>query len=175
MGVAEPSSSPAKIDFVVCLSLQGPIIPGNYKVKYATINVSYPNQVGTGLPSPIKLPKGVSTLFIVSWLDAKGRTRKALKSKSFDRHLPIYVALNLISRLLMAFKLVRIGHADGMRIRTVGISDTLFYWSLIDGVPTGDLNLGMRLDQREYPWTAGGERSFGQKADAPSPGAHGSA
>jgi hypothetical protein len=151
---APKPQSPAKIEFIVCVSLQGPITPGDYSVENATINVSYPDHVDLGLPSPINLPIGVSTLFVVSWLDTKGRTQGQLKNNSFERHLPIYAALDLISKLLMAFKLVRIGHADGMRIRTVGISDTLFYTSLINGIPTGDLNLGIRLNKQDYAWVA---------------------
>src|SRR5262249_22989756 len=61
---------------------------------------------------------------------------------------------DLINKLFIAFKMVRVGHADGMRLRTVGISDTLFYWSMIDETPTGDLNIGMRLDRRDYSWSA---------------------
>jgi hypothetical protein len=146
------TNMPSKIDFFVCLSIQGPILPGDYRVGHANINVSYPDQVDLGLPRPIQLPKAGSTLFKVSWVDMDGRTKAYLKSKSFHRNLPIYEALNLVSKLLTAFKLVRVGHADGMRIRTVGISDTLFYTSLIDGVSTGDLNLGIRLNNQSYPW-----------------------
>jgi hypothetical protein len=146
--------APVKIDFFVGISLQGPIIPGDYLVEYATVSVSYPDQVALGLPSPIKLPKGASTLFKVSWLDTDGRTKAFLQSKSFERNLPIYAALGLISKLLMAFKLVRVGHADGMRIRTVGIADTLFYASLVDGISTGDLNIGLRVQSwiAEFPF-----------------------
>jgi len=139
---------PSKIEFFVCLSLQGPIVPGDYRVGRADINVSYPDQFDFGL-GPIQLPKGGSTLFKVSWPDTDGRTKAHLESKSFHRKLPIYEALNLISKLLTAYKLVRVGHADGMRIRTVGICDTIFYASFIDGVSTGDLNVGIRL----HPWT----------------------
>jgi hypothetical protein len=120
-------SKSSTIQFVVCLSLRGPIKPGVYKVDDATIDVSYPAQVTLGLPGPIHLPVGASTLFVVSWDDIETKTTKLLQGKSYERHLPIHDVLALISRLLMAFKLVRIGHADGMRIRTVGISDTLFF------------------------------------------------
>jgi|ERR1700734_381248 len=160
MLTAEGLPSPPMIKFAVCIALQGPIIPGEYNVDFARIVVDYPNQVSVGLPSPLNLPKGVSTLFVVSWVDKNGRTKEYLESKSFERHLPIYAALDLINKLLMAFKLVRVGHADGMRIRTVGISDTLFYFSLIDEVQTGDLNIGMRLDKRDYPWLAVADNWF---------------
>jgi hypothetical protein len=159
MSIAAETSA-SRIKFAVGIGLQGPIVPGAYEVENARIVVDYPDQVPVGLPSPLKLPRGVSTLFTVSWWDKKGQTKKCLESKSFERHLPIYFALDLINKLLMAFKLVRVGHADGMRIRTVGISDTLFYFSLIDEVPTGDLNIGMRLDKRDYPWLAGGDQWF---------------
>lgn len=150
------NGKPLTIHFVVCLSLRGPIKPGDYRVENATINVSYPDQFALGLPGPIYLPAGASTLFIVSWEDDKRRTAELLKSKSHERHLPIHQVLTLISKLLMAFKLVRIGHADGMRIRTVGISDTLFFYSLVDGRPTGNLNIGLRLDPKLHPWAATG-------------------
>lgn len=146
------SKPTSRIEFFVCVSLQGPIEPGDYDVGEAKINVSYPEQVDFGFQAPIPLPKGCSTLFKVSWNDTNGQTEAYLKGKSFHRHLPIYQALNLISRLLSAFKLVRVGHADGMRIRTVGIGDTLFYTSFIDGVSTGDLNLGIRLSKHSHPW-----------------------
>jgi hypothetical protein len=160
MSTAPETATAAEIKFFICVSLQGPIIPGDYSVENATINVSYPEQVDLGLPTPIKIPKGVSTLFIVSWTDKKGKTVTFLKSKSFERNLPIYEALTLISKLLTAFKLVRVGHAEGMRIRTVGISDTLFCTSLINGIPTGNLNFGMRLDHRGYPWQGAATQPF---------------
>jgi hypothetical protein len=146
------TDTPSKIDFLVCLSIQGPILPGDYRVGHADINVSYPDQVHLGLPGPIQLPKAGSTLFKVSWVDIDGRTKAHLTSKSFHRNLPIYDALSVVGKLLTAFKLVRVGHADGMRLRTVGISDTLFYTSFVDGVPTGDLNLGIRLNNQSHPW-----------------------
>jgi hypothetical protein len=152
---ASEALPPANITFVVGISLRGPIVPGEYDVDYAKIRVFYPDHVEAGLPSPIRVPTGVSTVFVVSWVDTSGKTREHLKSKSFERHLPIHSALDLINKLFIAFKLVRVGHADGMRLRTVGISDTLFYWSMIDGTHTGDLNIGMRLDRRDYPWISG--------------------
>jgi hypothetical protein len=155
MAEATDSEAPT-VQFVVCISLRGPIKPGDYKVGGKKINVSYPSQVALGLSGPIHLPVGLSTLFIVSWLDVSKKTSELLESKSYERHLPIHDSLALISKLLMAFKLVRIGHADGMRIRTVGISDTLFYYSLIDGRKTGDLNVGLRLDTQLHPWAATG-------------------
>ena len=160
-------STPPTVKFVVCVALQGPIVAGEYDVDFAKITVDYSIQVPVGLPGPLNLPKGVSTLFIVSWPDKDGQTQERLRSKSFERHLPIYWALDLINRLLVAFKLVRIGHADGMRIRTVGISDTLFYFSLINDVPIGDLNIGVRLDKRDYPWLAGGEQWFDRSGTTP--------
>lgn len=140
------------VQFAICLSIRGPIRPGEYKVDKAKIEVSYPTQIALGLPGPVYLPVGCSTLFTVSWQDKDNSTSKMLESKSQERHLPIHDALALISKLMMAFKLVRVGHADGSRIRTVGISDTLFYYSMINGRPTGDLNMGLSLDPHLHPW-----------------------
>ncbi|MES5483044.1 hypothetical protein QMZ05_09830 [Bradyrhizobium sp. INPA03-11B] len=107
--------TPSKIDFFVCIALQGPILPGDYSVGDANINVSYPERVDFGFQAPIELPKGCSTLFKVSWTDTDGRTEAHLKSKSFHRNLPIYQALDLISRLFTAFMLEGSGEfgADG--------------------------------------------------------------
>jgi hypothetical protein len=35
--------------------------------------------------------------------------------------------------LLTGFKLVKVGHADGFHVRTIGVSDTLMYTSFVDG------------------------------------------
>src|SRR5258707_369377 len=101
-----PSKKPdaAKIEFFVCASIRGPIVPGDYDVGMAAINVSYPEQIHLGFPTPLSLPKGISTLFIVSWLDDSGTVEHQLRSKSHERHLPIYEALRLISQLLLAYK-----------------------------------------------------------------------
>jgi hypothetical protein len=91
--------------------------------------VSYPPAVDFGLPTPIELPKGLSTVFEVTWADKGGATPKKRCSASAERHHPIYYALEKINELLLAYKLIRVGHLDGMGIRTVGIGDTLFYFS----------------------------------------------
>ena len=68
----------------------------------------------------------------MSWQDKNGKTAARLRSKSFETHLPIYDAIDKINEILLAFKLVRIGHIDGCGLRTVGIDDTLFYFSRIN-------------------------------------------
>jgi hypothetical protein len=127
------------------MGIRGPIAEGDYNVGDAKISVSYPQQIKLGfLPGPIDLPKSLSTVFTISWQDKNGITAGRLRSKSFERHLPIYDAIDRINEILLAFKLVRIGHADGRGLRTVGIGDTLFYFSSINDQFTGDLNMGIK-------------------------------
>ena len=76
------------------------------------------------------MPKSLSTVFTVSWQDEDGRTAARLRSKSFERHLLIYDAIDKINEILLAFKLFRIGHIDGCGLRTVGIDDTLLRASI---------------------------------------------
>lgn len=140
------------ITFYVGMGIRGPIAEGDYNVGDAKISISYPTQIDFGLPEPIGLPKSLSTLFKISWQDKNGRTAAQLRSKSFERHLPIYDAIDKINEILLAFKLVRIGHIDGGGIRTVGIGDTLFYYSKINDQPNGDLNVRMKTYRRYYPW-----------------------
>jgi hypothetical protein len=64
----------------------------------------------------------------------------------------VYEALGAINELLLAFKLVRIGHSDGRGIRTIGIGDTLLYFSQIDGTNTGDLNVGLKNYAANNAW-----------------------
>lgn len=139
------------IAFTVAVGVRAPIVPGNYQVRDRTVNVSYPPQVT--LPfGVIALPKSLSTLLVVSWDDGSGRTANWLHSNSFERHLPIYDVLSTISELFLAYKLVRIGHADGRGVRAVGIGDTLFYYSIVDGIPTGDLNVGLKNYEGNNAW-----------------------
>lgn len=140
------------ITFYVGMGIRGPIAEGEYNVDDAKIIVSYPQKINFGFPEPIDLPKSLSTLFTVSWQDKDGKTAARLRSKSFERNMPIYDAIDKINEILLAFKLVRIGHADGLGLRTVGLGDTLFYFSRINGQPTGDLNMGLKTYRRYYPW-----------------------
>lgn len=139
------------ISFTICVGVRGPIEPGEYSVADKRIVVSYPELIDVGF-TRFEIPKSLSTLLVVSWEDRGAVTSKQLKSKSFERHLPIYVALSAISELLLAYKLVRVGHADGRGLRTVGIGDTLMYFSSIDGVPTGDLNIGLKNYAGNNAW-----------------------
>jgi hypothetical protein len=90
-----------------------------------------------------------------AWNDRHGRTASQLRSKSFERHIPIYEAIDKINEILLAFKLVRIGHAESCGLRTVGINDTLFYFSRINDQLTGDLNMRMKTYGRDYHWARG--------------------
>lgn len=102
------------ITFCIGIGIRGPIAEGDYDVGDAKVHVSYPQQVSFGIhQSPIDLPKSLSTVFTVSWNDRNGRTARQLSSKSFERHLAIYEAIDKINEILLAFKLVRVGHAEG--------------------------------------------------------------
>jgi hypothetical protein len=133
----------SEIQFTIGIGLKAPIAEGAYKVGAFTIEVSYPSVVnlGMGLES---LPIGLSTVFSINWEDDKNRDAKHLRAQSHHRHLTIHKALDAINELLQAYKLVRMGHIDSCGVRSVGIFDTLFYFSSIDGTPTGDLNVRWR-------------------------------
>ncbi len=141
----------SKISFTVGIGVRGPIAPGNYQVGRKSIDISYPGSIEIGLGT-LELPKSLSTLCVVSWEDKSGKTVAKLHSQGFERHLPIYEALSAISELLLAFKLVRVGHADGRGLRTIGIGDTLIYFSSVDGVPTGNLNVGLKNYEGNNAW-----------------------
>src|SRR6266704_3923908 len=83
----------------------------------------------------------------------KWKVAAQLASKGFARNLPIHIALDFINKMLLAFKLVKIDHADAVGLRTVGLSDTLFFFGECGGATSG-LNMRIRLDPREYPWAA---------------------
>jgi hypothetical protein len=141
------------ITFTIGIAMSPPIEPGQFQVRDYTIDVSFPDHVQ--LPGgPVPLPPYLSSVFVVSWVDAQGITASQLRSNTYERHLPRHEALAAISELLLAFKLVRIGHADGTAVRTVGVDDTLFYWSQVDGVPSGDLNIRLKASRRA-PWKSG--------------------
>jgi hypothetical protein len=153
MDSKEASSKKAnQVTYVIGVAIRGPIISGDYEVGKAIINVSYPPKVDFGFPTPIELPKGLSTVFQVTWPDKGGATVKKLRSKGAERHHPVHYALDNINELLLAYKLVRVGHADSIGIRTVGIDDTLFHFSLINGQHVGNLNMGLKIDPRDYSW-----------------------
>jgi hypothetical protein len=151
------------ISYIVGIGTRGPIAEGEYAVGDRKVAVSYPTHLDIGLPAPLELPKSLSTVFAVSWDDPKGKVAARLRSRGFEQHLPTYDALDAISELLLAFKLVRIGHVDAGKLRAVGIDDTLFYFSVVDGAPSGDLSIRMGLSGRDYPWIGGG----GQHPDDP--------
>lgn len=132
-----------EIQFTIGIGLKAPIIEGSYKVGAYDIEVFYPQFVNLGM-GPEPLPDGLSTVLVVKWTDVDNLDCKHLKAKTYHRHITIYKALSAINELLQAYKLVRMGHIDSCGIRSIGIYDTLFYFSSIDGVPTGDLNVRLR-------------------------------
>lgn len=140
-----------KVSFTVGVGIRGPITPGKYAVGRKEIEVSYPPGINVGVAT-LEFPKSLSTLFVVSWDDKGSKVATRLTGKGFERHLPIYDALAAIAELLLAYKLVRVGHADGRGLRTIGIGDTLVYFSSVDGVPTGDLNVGLKNYEGNNAW-----------------------
>lgn len=140
------------ITFYIGIGIRGPIAEGDYSVGGAKVHVSYPSQINIVGLGPIDLPKSLSTVFTVSWNDREGKMARQLRSKTFERHLPIYEAIDKINEILLAFKLVRIGHAEGCGLRTVGLNDTLFYFSQINDQFSGDLNVRMKIYGRDYIW-----------------------
>jgi hypothetical protein len=135
----------------VCVGIRAPIEPGAYAVREKTVQVSYPDSIATSV-ALLQLPKSLSTLFVVSWEDISGTITAQLQSKSHERYLPIYSALEAISDVLRAFKLVRIGHYEGTGLRTIGIGDTLVAFSSIDGCLTGDLNIRLKNYDGNNAW-----------------------
>src|SRR6476469_408537 len=146
-----------RIAFSIGVGLRGPIAPGIYEVGSKQIQVDYPETVFFEPVGTIELPKSLSTVFIVSWEDSSGAVANRLRSQGPERLLPILVALEAISQLFLAFKLARIGHSDAFGIRTVGKGDTLFYLPMIDGVPTGDLNVGIKRYEGNNAWRSGAD------------------
>lgn len=142
----------AEIAFTVGVGVRGPIGSGEYQVGEKRVIVSYPPGLNLGF-TVIEFPKSLSTLFVVTWDDPNGKVVAKLRSKGFERNLPVYEALTAISELLLAFKLVRVGHSDGRGLRTIGMGDTLVYFSSIDGVQTGDLNVGLKNYEGNNAWT----------------------
>jgi len=141
----------SRVSFTVGVGIRGPIAPGIYTVGRKEIEVSYPPGINIGF-AVIEFPKSLSTLFVVSWEDKGGKVASRLTGPGFERHLPVYEALSAIAELLLAYKLVRIGHADGRGLRTIGIGDTLVYFSAVDGVQTGDLNVGLKNYEGNSAW-----------------------
>jgi hypothetical protein len=148
----------ATITFYICAGVRGPIEPDDYLVRGKRINVSYPAGIDLGARPQglgwVELPKSLSTQFIVSWEDADGMLTAQLRSNTFERYLPLYEALGAISELLLAYKLVRIGHYDGIGLRTVGKGDVLIYYSTVDGVPTQDLHVLLKNYDGNSAWGA---------------------
>ncbi len=132
-----------KIEYVIGLSIYAPIKPGVYQLEKSVIKVEYLSHITTPL-GPCELPKKMSTVFKVSWTDKNGTAVKKLYSKTHERFLLVYEALDEINKLLLAFKFVSIGHIDGLSVRNVGIADSLFHACFVDGVQTPDLNMRLR-------------------------------
>lgn len=147
----------SQISYLIAVGIRGPIVEGDYVVDRYRISVSYPTTVNVGLPSPLELPKSKSTLFVVNWQD-NDRDKEKLLGSSFHRHLVIYKALAAINEVLLAFKMVRVGHADGTGLRTIGLDDTLFHFALVDDKPAGNLNVRLKMYGRDYDWAKSAEQ-----------------
>lgn len=136
----------SKICFKIGILVIAPIREGKYNVDDVSISVSYPDGIETtdsisGTPSVIYLPRGISTLFEVEWVDKSGEYERKLLSKLAERFHPIHYALDKINKLLSAFKLVKVDRSSGKHIRTIGEQDTLFYLYTINGNPVpGNMN-----------------------------------
>lgn len=148
-------STPAantKIQYHIVAAVLGPIISGSYDIGKAVICVSYPTFVVIPSKGPVPLPNGMSTMFKVEWDDHTGDDLKKLQSKDSSRLEPFYFALSQINELLLAYKLVRIGHLNGSEVRTIGEADCLLRAPFVDGVHTGELNLNLRTHLGTNRW-----------------------
>jgi hypothetical protein len=116
------------------VGVKAPIKTGNYNIGHIVVSVSYPsNLMISGLP-PLALPMGLSTVFSMGWEEEMVRT----ESKRY-----VLKAYSLVSELLLAFGLVRIGQLDGCGVRTVGLNDSLFWIVEVDG-ETKDVNVRLK-------------------------------
>jgi hypothetical protein len=143
---------PARIEYHIVAALRGAIISGNYKVGETQIQVSYPTHVNIAPGGPLLLPTGLSTMFIVQWNDITGKTVTRLRLAGIEHFEPFHFALGQINELLLAFKLVRIGHINGLEIRTIGEADCIFRAPFINGLHTGDLNTMIKTPGFPNPW-----------------------
>jgi hypothetical protein len=91
-------------------------------------------------------------MFQVRWEDKTGEIVAKLQSKGAKRFEPLYYALEQINELLLAYKLVRIGHINGSEVRTIGEADCLLYVTLINGRQTTDLNMHLRTHGGTNRW-----------------------
>lgn len=143
---------PAQIEYHIVVAILGPIISGNYIVGTTKIQVSYPSFVSLPPHGPVPLPNGLSTMFRVIWEDPTGKTVAKLRAKGAERYEPFYHALEQINELLLAYKLVRIGHMNGSEVRTIGEADCLLRAPFINGRHTGDLNVSLRTHGGTNRW-----------------------
>jgi hypothetical protein len=120
-----PEKQPAQIDYHIVVAVLGPIISGNYPIGRTTIQVSYPPLIDIAPFGPVLLPNGMSTMFRVMWEDATGDTVAKFHLNGLERYEAFYFALEQINELLLAYKLVRIGHINGSEVRTIGEADCL--------------------------------------------------
>ncbi|ELL0561718.1 hypothetical protein Q6U64_004218 [Vibrio vulnificus] len=134
------------VKYVIGLGIRAPIKSGLYKVDSKEIIVSYPRNFDFGIK--LELPKSLSTQFEVTWDDPVSYGR--LKSDTHERFLPKYEAMAAINKLLLAFKLARIGNSEGSGVRSVGSCDQLYSYALVDN-SSQDLILGLMIQQQDYP------------------------
>jgi hypothetical protein len=64
--------------------------------------------------------------------------------------------LESISELLLAFKLVRVHNIEGLGVRTVGLGDSLVYFSTLDGEQCGHLGVLIKNYEGNNAWPSRG-------------------
>ncbi|MBP2557790.1 hypothetical protein J2857_000541 [Neorhizobium galegae] len=123
-----------KVIYHIAVGFRGSIDVGSYNVARTVVNVLYPDAFMFGFPpflDRIDMPR-TSTLFTVTWDDQKGKTQAQFEGH-VERQLPLLKALKSINQLMDAYKLVRLGHAEGLHLRRIGTGDTLFHTCFIEG------------------------------------------
>lgn len=143
---------PARIEYHIVVAMRGPIISRAYSVGNSSVKVVYPGSVVIPSFGTLAFPEGLSTMFQVAWEDVDGATVNKMESKGAERFEPLYDALDQINEVLLAYKLVRIGHLHGREIRTVGEADVLFWVAYINGLQTRDLTISLRTHRGPNPW-----------------------
>lgn len=127
------------------LCIRGPLLPWQYKVGGAVIDVSYPRTYPlTG--QEWELPLGITTVLIIKWQEATTKTlEEVLALYSGVESNPLFTALSYVNQLFLAYKLAKINHIDTMHIRTVGEADALFHYSFVNDKQVGTINMSSLL------------------------------
>jgi len=139
---------PDTIEYTIVIGMICPLEPGNYQVGGTQVEISFPREIPFGYPVGSvrlseRLPEEVSTVFRVRWPDHGGKIEARFRAKGFEVHLSLEKAFRAINQLISAYKLVRVGHSEGITLRTVGVADTLLYECFIGS--NGPLIVNRRL------------------------------